>query len=165
MKILILNEKNKKELEALIKETEANLKDERFWLPISEASREHYFDPNWTIFWGAFEGEKLIGAIGLFFNENEYGESQKAIKYENVNLAEAGRAMCHPKYRGTGVASKLMDELLKHSQSLDLECLLATAHPDNAPSQKLLEKYGFEKEGHIIKNENYERDILIRRMS
>lgn len=163
MKISILNKTNSNELETLINEVEENLKDKRFWLPIGDASRNHFFDSSWTIFFGAFEDDRLIGAIGLFLNENEYGESQKSINMQDKEIAEVGRIMCHPEYRHKGVASCLMEELLRYSGGLDLDYLLATVHPHNEPSQHLLKKYGFIKEGYIIKSENYERDILIRR--
>lgn len=164
MKISILNKTNSNELETLINEVEENLKDKRFWLPIGDSSRNHFFDSSWTIFFGAFEDDRLIGAIGLFLNENEYGESQKTISMQDKKIAEVGRIMCHPEYRHKGVASCLMEELLRYSGGLDLDYLLATVHPHNEPSQRLLKKYGFIKEGYIIKSENYERDILIRRV-
>ena len=164
MKISILNKTNSNELETLINEVEENLKDKRFWLPIGDVSRNHFFDSSWTIFFGAFEDDRLIGAIGLFLNENEYGESQKSINMQDKKIAEVGRIMCHPEYRHKGVASCLMEELLRYSGGLDLDYLLATVHPHNEPSQRLLKKYGFIKEGYIIKSENYERDILIRRV-
>lgn len=162
MKISILNKTNSNELEALINEVEENLKDKRFWLPIGDVSRNHFFDSSWTIFFGAFEDDRLIGAIGLFLNENEYGESQKSINMQDKKIAEVGRIMCHPEYRHKGVASCLMEELLRYSGGLDLDYLLATVHPHNEPSQRLLKKYGFIKEGYIIKSEDYERDILIK---
>lgn len=102
--------------------------------------------------------------MGLFLNENEYGESQKEIHFENYKIAEIGRIMCHPDYRRKGIPSKIMKEMMDYATQFELDVLLATAHPQNTASQKLLAKYGFKKEGHIIKSCDYERDILIRRM-
>jgi len=93
-----------------------------------------------------------------------YGESQKHIHRENEKVAEIGRLMCHPDYRGQGVAARLVKEVLQTACQMDFDILLATAHPKNKPSQKVLTEAGFVKEGHIIKSNDYERDILIRRM-
>ncbi|MCR5273103.1 MAG: GNAT family N-acetyltransferase [Lachnospiraceae bacterium] len=151
-------------LERLIDVVESNLNDRRLWLPISNASKEHFFDETWTVFYGAFDKDELIGTVGLFLNENEYGESQKEIHFEKYKIAEIGRIMCHPDYRRKGITSKIMKEMMDYATQFELDALLATAHPQNTASQKLLAKYGFKKEGHIIKSCDYERDILIRRM-
>ncbi len=164
MTIRRLNTNDQMDLKQLTFDIEMSLSNDKFWLPISDVSREHFFDLNWTIFWGAYDGERLIGAAGLFLNENEYGESQKYIRCENEKVAEIGRLMCHPDYRGQGVAAHLVNEVLKTASRMDLDILLATVHPQNKPSQKVLMEAGFVKEGHIVKSKNYERDILIRRM-
>ena len=96
----------------------------------------------------------------MFLNKNEYGESQKQVQLEDKKIAEAGRVMCHTEYRGKGVATLLMAELIKYSKTLDLDFLLSTVHPQNEPSQRLVKKFGFKKVGSIIKSKSYERDIL-----
>ncbi len=157
-----LDKSEKPALDELIHVVENNLINYHFWLPIDNVSRKHYFDDSWTLFFGAFINNRLVSAIGLFLNKHEYSESQKAIGYENKKIAEVGRAMTHPDCRGNHYSSLIMEELLNHALSLNLDALIATAHPKNIPSQKLLKKYGFVKKGSIIKNKEYERDILIR---
>lgn len=164
MKIKILDYNDKFQLDNLIDLTEKNVSNEKFWLPISDKSREHFFDKKWTCFFGAFLDEQLIGTVGLFFNKNEYDESRKEIKLNEDRIAEVGRIMCHPDYRNKRVASRLMEEMMDYVNKSDLKILLATAHPENEPSQRLLRKYGFVKKGFIVKSGNYERDILTRKV-
>ena len=67
-----LSKADEKQLNSLIREVESGLKKETFWLPITEISRMHFFDDTWTYFLGVFNNEEeLIGAVALFFNENE----------------------------------------------------------------------------------------------
>ena len=58
--------RDKNQLEQLIEKISINLENEFFWLPITDESREHFFDDKWTYFLGMFEKEKLIAAVGLF---------------------------------------------------------------------------------------------------
>lgn len=149
------------QLEKLIKDVENNLMEKTFWLPISEKSRSHFFDENWTLFLGAFDDEKLIGAVGLFLNENEYGESCKALGLSTESVAECGRAMVSPNYRGRGVMAKLSFHMMEHAKKLRIKYLLATVHPDNIASQSVIKKMGFQKKGFVVKYDNYPRDIYL----
>ena len=157
-------ESDRRALDILITKIEKTNKNELFWLPISNESRDHFWDTDWTIFVGAFKQEKLIGALGLFLNENEYGESRDAIGLEG-KVAEYGRAMVLPEYRGYGLIDRLADELLPVAKERKVEKLIATVHPDNIPSSGFLTKMGFEKCGHIIKNDKYPRDILVKALT
>ena len=150
------------QLSILIATIENSLSDYTFWLPISDASRNHFFDSEWTHFFGAFDGGKLIAAVGLFLNENEYGESRKTVHLENKRVAEIGRAMCAPDFRRKGILNELTEEAIRQAKELDLEVLIATAHPKNVPSQSLLCHFGFAKEGYVIKSKFYERDIFVK---
>ena len=149
------------QLKTLILETEDSLKDERFWLPITAKSREHFLDEEWTYFLGAFKNEKLIGAVGLFFNDNEYGDSQKILGLKNEKIAELGRAMVAPHYRNNGIMTKLAKALKVYAKKIGINYIIATTHPDNKPSQKFLEKTGFKKKAFVTKLEKYDRDILL----
>ena len=93
MYIRKLTETDSAQLDNLIQEVEANLKNEKFWLPMEETAKTHFFDEDWTYFLGAFEDEELIGAVALFFNAYEYGESREILGIEDRDLAEYGRAI------------------------------------------------------------------------
>ena len=136
--IRLLTNDDKDNLNSLIENVETTIKKKVYWLPISETSREHFFDKEWTILWGMYDGNELVGSIGLFLNENEYGESQREVQLEDKKIAEVGRIMCRSNYRGKGIASRLMEVLLEYVNELDIDLLLATVHPDNEPSQKLV---------------------------
>ena len=57
MYIRKLTETDSAQLDNLIQEVEANLKNEKFWLPMEETAKTHFFDEDWTYFLGAFEDE------------------------------------------------------------------------------------------------------------
>ena len=152
-------------LEQLITKVENSLIKNAFWLPINTESRKHFFDKKWTCFYGAFDNDKIIGAVGLFFNQNEYGESQRILNMEDKKIAELGRAMVDPDYRNQKIITHLAEEIMEYASTLNLDAVIATVHPQNVPSQSFLKKLGFEKQASVIKNKKYERDILIKHLT
>ena len=148
-------------LDLLIQDVEASLLDEKFWLPISETSKAHFFDNEWTYFLGAFAEEELVGAAALFFNENEWGESKQTIGIESTSIAEFGRAMVRSDFRGKGIMNMIANELVQVAKEKPVDCLLATVHPDNIPSQRTVKTMGMEKAGFCVKDGCFERDIFL----
>lgn len=159
-----LKAEDKEKLEQLIHIVERNLDNKMFWLPINDISRKHYFDESWTCFWGAFDNSKLIAAIGLFFNENEFGESKKALHLGEGEVAELGRALVDPMYRKRGIMSALAQELMKYAKEVGVESIIATTHPKNVGSIALLKGLGFDNKKYVVKQEIYERYIFVKKI-
>lgn len=157
-KFRLLSQNDKTQLDYLISTIELNLTNKEFWLPIDETSREHFLDLNWTIFIGCFKNDALVAAAGLFLNAYEYSES---LKYLNISgsIAEIGRLMVSPEYRGNDLAYTLSKQLINIAKLKNIDYLLATSHPNNLPSQITLKKLGFSKKANYIK-QIYSRDIL-----
>lgn len=157
-----LSKTDEKQLNNLIREVESGLKKETFWLPITEISRMHFFDDTWTYFLGVFnKEEELIGAVALFFNENEYGESAEVLGLRQQNLAEYGRAMVRPDYQGQGIMKSLSAILIEHAKKMGIKRIIATVHPDNIASQSVIKSLGFIKKAFIRKMNRYDRDIFL----
>ena len=159
-----LTEADKNELDLLIQDVEASLPDEKFWLPISKTSKEHFFDNEWTYLLGAFTNGEPVGAAALFFNENEWGESRRTIGIQSTSIAEFGRAMVRSDFRGRGIMNLIATELVKVAKEIPVDYLLATVHPNNVPSQKTVKMMGMEKAGFCVKNGGFERDIFLREL-
>ena len=161
MELRKLEKSDSQKLEDLIKNVEDNLKDETFWLPITDKSRDNFFKESWTYFLGAFEGEELIGAAGLFFNENEFGESCKALGIKSNQIAEYGRAMVRSDYRNRGIMQQILGNLLGYAKKMEIKKIIATVHPNNIPSKKVLINFGFDNKLKVVKNNRYERYIFL----
>jgi ribosomal-protein-alanine N-acetyltransferase len=96
-------------------------------------------------YWVAKEDGKAVGYVGV---EKIAGE------FHIVNTA------VHPDYRRTGIARRLLEEILNDKGVFFLEVRVS-----NLPAQKLYHKYGFEKVG-IRKNyysDNGEDAYIMRR--
>jgi ribosomal-protein-alanine N-acetyltransferase len=90
---------------------------------------------NEAINWGMFEKgtNRLIGTIGYVkFIPESY-------------RAEVGY-MLHQEYHGTGIMAEALRTVIDYGfKSFGLHVIEAIVHPDNIPSQKILEKHGFER--------------------
>lgn len=153
--------KDKEALEQLITVIESNMKNKYFWLPIKEEARKHFFDNEWTEFYGLFDSGVLIAAAALFYNEYEFGESLKQLNIGGRKVAEIGRAMVHPKYRGHNLLYQINKNLIAVANRNGLEYVLATIHPENEPSQRSFRKAGLMKMDTYVKNDAYVRDIFV----
>ncbi len=156
-----LRKTDETQLLQLIKTIEDGLTDKKFWLPINDISREHFLDDDWTYFLGLFDDEKLIGASGLFLNKHEFEESLSYCKNVKMPVAEIGRAMVLPEYRGHNFLLKINSELLKIAKQKNIQTILVTIHPRNLPSQRSFEKLGAKKVAQIVKYDSFLRDILL----
>lgn len=144
----------------LIGDIESSLPNREFWLPIKEGSSTHFFDESWTEFHGAFYGDRLIGASALFYNSYEFGESLEQLGMDTDGVAEVGRSMVHPDYRGHNILADINTELISVARDRGLDRLVATIHPDNIPSQSSFRKLGFVKRKTYLKSDGFVRDIL-----
>ena len=156
-----LTDSDSEALFSLIEDIESTLISRDFWLPIKDTSREHYFDPSWTEFYGAFDGDRLVGASALFYNPFEFGESVGQINESTDGVAEVGRSMVHPVYRGRYLLATINGDkfLVDGGKEKGLRFLLATIHPDNVPSQTSFRKLGFVKRITYFKSDGFVRDV------
>lgn len=164
MKIQIrkLNIKDKDKLFSLINLIEDNLSNNAFWLPIQEKAKDNFFNEDWVVFLGAFNDDKLIGASALFLNKYEYEETVESLNMpKNFTFAEIGRCMVDPDYRGQNIMYTLNLKLIKIAKKLQVDYLVATAHPQNLPSKTSLKKLGMKKVNTIIKYNSFPRDIYL----
>ena len=150
---------DKEQLFNLINTVEEKLSDETWWLPIKDEAANHFFDTTWTVFWGAFESEKLIAACGLFLNEFEYSESASLLDLEFSSVAEIGRCMVSPDYRGQNLMFRINNYLLKEAKERKRTKIIATAHPDNIASNESLRKLGMQTKKRVIKFEKFLRNV------
>ncbi len=161
MMIKKLTKADRPALFSLIDVIESRLENKAFWLPLNDVAKLHFFDDEWTEFYGMFEDDHLVGAAALFYNEFEFGESLRHLGRRIENVAEIGRAMVHPDHRGKNILFHINLKLLEVAKSKNVKNIVATIHPDNIPSQKSFAKLGLKKECTYTKENGYVRDILL----
>ena len=115
-----------------------------FSLPWSENAFEESLSYDHTIFLVAvLKGtDKVAGYIGMYkvFNEGEI-----------TNVA------VHPKYRGMGIGTKLMESVIRQAEKNNIKDIILEVRQSNSEAIRLYEKNGFKK---IKKKKNfYEKPV------
>jgi [ribosomal protein S5]-alanine N-acetyltransferase len=111
---------------------------------LSEISWYHsIFNEKTGIRWGITLKEKneVIGSCGFLNRTPQHYRTE--IGYE-----------LHKSYWGQGIASEALEAVLKYGfEQLELQRVEALIEPPNTPSQKLVERHGFIREGLLRKYE------------
>ena len=84
------------------------------------------------LFYGAFEGEKLVGQAGLVMTPPD---------------ADITNVAVDPGYRRRGIAVKLLSELMDAGRELGIEDYTLEVRAGNEPAIALYEGLGFSEEG------------------
>lgn len=101
---------------------------------------------NWAI--AQKKDTKLIGMIGFFRLQPEHFRG------------EVGYIL-NPNFHGKGIMTEALDEALKYAfNTLNFHSIEAVIDPGNIASEKLLQKFGFEKEAHFKENFFYNGEFL-----
>ena len=94
--------------------------------------------------WGAFEGDKLCGYVGL----------ERETRAKNRHKATLVGMYVMPEAAGGGIGHALVDALLAQARADGLESIVLTVTEGNDKAQKLYERCGFRSFGvepHAIK--------------
>jgi RimJ/RimL family protein N-acetyltransferase len=152
----ILNEGDSDALDNLTNVVVASIEHDDWWKPINKKMRSMCLDGKSAIMIGAFnERNELVAACGLFFFEMLSDTNVSTLSSE---LAEIGRCMVMPDYRGDNLMLKINKELVAEAGKLGKTRLVATSHPDNKASCRSLEQLGFIKKCRVKKWGNYVRN-------
>jgi len=94
---------------------------------------------------GMYDQGKLVGVCAAYaVSEGAFTHSE--ISNDKINAGEACSEFFYcvdPAYRKKGVAKALLEKSLKHEKELGTRHVVASVHPKNQASIKILSNYGF----------------------
>lgn len=94
--------------------------------------------------------------------EDNLGEYLNLNREERRKTAHIESAAVAEHYRGLGLQGRLLREAMDRIRKLDIEWMMATVHPDNAPSRNTFLHAGFEAVTETEKYGGLVREILAR---
>jgi putative acetyltransferase len=103
--------------------------------------RRHYFRRSWTDDQAslvAVHGDRVIGHLNV---AREEGPMTR-------HVASLGMAV-DPDWRGRGVGSALMTEVIRWAREMGVEKLALSVYPHNEAALALYRKFGFDEEGRL----------------
>lgn len=160
-KKVLIDDKNK--VEDLVKNVIEKLENKEYFIPPFNNEFNEMFNENISIIYGAYDGEKLVAIAKLELVEKyDVFELKQILNLKNYKVAELGRYLCLLEYRNCGIMQNLQKILIEEAQNLNYQYLVATAHPDNVASNKVIAKGNFElKEVKTLSN-GYYRNIYLK---
>ncbi len=116
-----------------------------FLIPMTPEEYEDTFTDDTTdIVYGLFDNDQLIATCALLHDVRAYSGQEELHDILTHRCAEIGECMVLPQYRGNSLMLKLNTLLKNDALSMGIEYMLATAHPDNSPSNNSLQVLGFQ---------------------
>jgi ribosomal-protein-alanine N-acetyltransferase len=107
-------------------------------------------DANTDINWAVTEKEndKCIGIMGFFRTQHEHYRTELGY-------------MILPEHNNKGYVTEAVKTILNYAfNELNFNSIEATIDPNNLASEKVLQKNGFVKEGHLIENFFYDNQFI-----
>ncbi len=165
----IKNEIKYKEIEFNEKSNVLNLMDcvinnlkrpEFYYMGNKEKELERMFDKSYVYNLGAYYKEKLVGMTQLYVDQEDLENYINISNLKDYNVCELGTALVLEKFRNNGIMQNLIKLQKDKAKSLNFEYMIATAHPENIPSNIALTKSGFcLKKQIMINNNKYCRNL------
>ena len=124
--------------------------------PVTVKSRQHWFDEHSSIrpLWVMESEEAIAGWLSFqsFYGRPAYHSTAELSVYVS------------PVYRRQGVGTRLLEQAIEQSPTLNLKTLIAFIFAHNQPSLKLFDRFNFERWGYLPKVaelDDIERDLMI----
>lgn len=136
------------------------IENKAFLIPWTEEEKDAFFDEEYSYLYGAYENENLIAMIQLFTTKSM--EEEALVEVNKKNICEIGGALVLPNYRNKEIMCLLMKKILELAKELKYEYALATVHPHNIASQKLVSHFNFQLCTTKITSSGYLRDFYIK---
>lgn len=102
--------------------------------------------------------------IALKENQHVIGACGFHTWYIDHDRAEIGYSLYNDQHKGKGIMTEVIERILQFGfEEMKLHRVEALVGPDNVPSLKLMDNFGFQKEGllreHYKRNGNYEDSV------
>ncbi len=160
MNIRKLNASDREAFFKLSKAVVEALPNKDWLIPMTkEEANVTFRDDSEDIVLGAFVDDRLVATLGLFHDIRDYADVLPE-HFRSLRGAEIGEAMVSPNLRRTGLMNELWAALKDIIPTLDLDFILATAHPDNI-SNHLMQKDGFSLKT-VFERRGYRRNMYVK---
>ena len=139
-----------------------SLDRKEFFMPDSDQEKTRFFDENYAYTYGAYKGDKLIAINQIYIEEDSSEEYRKILNIDKAkSICELGGFLVIKEYRGKGIMTKLSKMQYDLAKTLGFDYIVATAHPENIASCKVLEKLGMKLYDTITTSNNYLRNLYV----
>ena len=133
-----INNNEISELKILLTEVLNSLERKEFFMHQQEEEINKMLGDN-KIMYGAYDGEKLVGAAQLNMEEaKKLDDIKKLINLKNDKVARLGKYLVLKDYRNKGIIKNIEELLINEAKKMQYKYIIILAHPENIPSNKAI---------------------------
>lgn len=142
-----------------------NLERKDFLIPWTEEQMNRFFNDDYSLLFGAYDGNKLI-AISQIFTPKEIEEEYYNILNipKSKSICELGGFLVLPEYRNNGIMTNLCKILCELANDFKFDYIISTVHPENIISNKIVQKFDFELYDIITTESGYLRNLYLKKL-
>lgn len=155
----LLTLKDKVALDMLTEEVESYNHSIGIAAPFRVRDTGCFFDESQVLIWGCFDGNELVGASSLFLNPSEFSPVAKYLGLSSSAMAEIGRCMVSPRYRGQNILFTLNRLLFDCAEEHSVHKIVAVVRPENNAIAQSLKKLGMFSQGTMVRENGDVREI------
>lgn len=148
---------------ALINSVEENLECKEYWEHINDDERKLLITNPDIIMLGVFDKDILVATAGLSCYSGHITDVAARLGISDA-VGVIGRVMTLPEYRGNGLASALIKDIISESSILRLGTVISYVHPSNIESCKMFISNGFDVQDCAFMENDSPRYIYIRKV-
>ncbi len=136
-----INKNELGQLKMLLNEVLNNLERKEFFM-YQEEEVNKMLDDN-KIVYGAYDGEKLVGAAQLNMEKSKKLDSIKElVNLDSDKVVKLGKYLVLKEYRNRGIMKCLEKLLIDEAKKMQYKYIVITAHPENISSNKAIVSTG-----------------------
>jgi len=156
---------DKEQVFSLIATVLGDLDRKDFFIPYSDEEKAKFFDKSYAYHYGAFENDKLVAINGIYIEDSSIEDYYNILNIDkSESICELGGFLTLKEYTGKGIMTKLSEKQLELAKELNIDYMVATAHPENKASCNILEKIGLDLFDTIITSSGYLRNVYYKKL-
>lgn len=140
-----IGKEDEKQVRNLVNIVFANLERNDFLIPWTEEQMDRFFNEEYSILFGAYDNNKLVAICQIFTPREIEGEYYDILNIsKSKSICELGGFLVLPEYRQKGIMTTLSAITMDYFNKLNFDYIISTVHPENAASNKIVQKLGFD---------------------
>ena len=158
--IRMLNSEDLPAVRRTMEAVRSTLTNTAWFIPMPDETMDAMFSDGTTLtVCGAFEDDELAAIALIDTDVDEMADLVAAMQLpENTLGGELGACVVLPAHRGKNLMYLVCRQLIDEAKQMGLSFLVASAHPDNAASDRSLRKLGMERRVTLTRSGSYLRN-------
>jgi len=151
---------DKEQVQNLVNTVFKTLENPDFLIPWTNEQMNRFFNEDYSILFGAYDGDLLIAMTQIFTPREIEEEYYDILNIPKTNtICELGGFLVLPEYRKKKVMTHLSKIAYDYFKQLDFDYVICTCHPENIVSNKVAKNLEFKFYGTLTTQSGFLRSL------